>query len=44
MTARINAGDFDVAETLFVVAPGLELGSGGTYYFRLEVPLASPTT
>ncbi len=39
MTARINAGDLGVTETLFVVAPGLELGSGGTYFFRLDVPV-----
>ena len=38
-TARIDTGDVGVSENLLVVAPGLELGSGGTYFFRLEVPV-----
>ena len=38
-TARIDATDVGVSETLLVVAPGLELGSGGRYFFRLEVPV-----
>jgi hypothetical protein len=37
-TARIDAGDLGVAETLFVFAPGLEVGSGA-YFFRLEAPI-----
>lgn len=38
-TARIGTGDVDVSETLFVAAPGLELGADGAYFFRLEVPV-----
>lgn len=38
-TARIDTADVGVAETLLVIAPGLELGGGGTYFFRLEVPV-----
>ncbi|MBL9015080.1 MAG: hypothetical protein JNL83_12935 [Myxococcales bacterium] len=38
-TARIDTGDVGVSETLVIVAPGLELGAGGTYYFRVELPL-----
>jgi hypothetical protein len=38
-TARIDAGDVGVAQTLLVVAPGLELGAGGRYFFRLELPV-----
>lgn len=38
-TARINAGDVGVTNTLLVVAPGLELGADGAYFFRLEVPV-----
>lgn len=38
MTARIDAGDLGVAETLLVLAPGFEIGSGA-YFFRLEAPL-----
>jgi hypothetical protein len=38
-SARIDAGDLGVAETLFVVAPGIELGGGGHYFFRLEAPI-----
>ena len=38
-TARIDSRDVGVADTLLVVAPGLELGSGGRYFFRLEVPV-----
>src|SRR5690242_19417738 len=34
-TARIDAGDLGLAETLLVFAPGLEVGSG-VYFFRLE--------
>jgi hypothetical protein len=34
-TARIDASDLGVAETLLVFAPGLEVGSG-IYFFRLE--------
>ncbi len=37
-TARLEAADFGVAETLLVFAPGLELGAG-PYFFRIEVPL-----
>ncbi len=33
--ARIDAGDLGVAETLVVVAPGIETGAG-PYFFRLE--------
>lgn len=38
-TARINAADVGVTKTLLVAAPGLELGSDGAYFFRLEVPV-----
>ncbi len=38
-TARIDAADVGVASTLLVVAPGLELGADGAYFFRLEVPV-----
>lgn len=38
-TARIGTGDVGVSDTLLVVAPGLELGAAGTYFFRLEVPV-----
>lgn len=38
-TARIGTADVGVSENLLVVAPGLELGSGNTYFFRLEVPV-----
>jgi hypothetical protein len=35
---RIDASDLRVAETLFLVAPGIEVG-GRHYFFRLEAPL-----
>jgi hypothetical protein len=38
-TTQVDAGDFGVTETLLVFAPGLEIGSGGTYFFRLEAPI-----
>jgi len=38
-TARIDAGDLGVSETLLMIAPGLELGGGGRYFFRLEAPI-----
>ena len=38
-TARIDAGDVGVSKTLLVVAPGVELGADGVYFFRLEVPV-----
>jgi hypothetical protein len=38
-TSRIGTGDVDVTETLFVAAPGVELGADGAYFFRLEVPV-----
>jgi hypothetical protein len=38
MTARIDAADLGVTETLLVLSPGLEIGSGA-YFFRLEAPL-----
>ena len=38
-TARIDASDVGVDTTLLVVAPGLELGAAGAYFFRLEVPV-----
>jgi hypothetical protein len=38
-TARIGNRDVGMSETLLVVAPGLELGADGTYFFRLEVPV-----
>ncbi len=38
-TARIDTGDVGVSENLILVAPGLELGAAGTYFFRLEVPV-----
>lgn len=38
-SARLDAADLGVAETLLVFAPGVELGGGGTYFFRLEVPV-----
>src|SRR5215207_8879609 len=34
-SARIDASDLGVAETLLVFAPGLELGSG-FHFFRIE--------
>ncbi len=37
-SARIEASDLALAETLVVVAPGVELGSG-VYFFRLEAAL-----
>lgn len=37
-TARLEAADLGVAETLLVFAPGLEIGSGA-YFFRLEAPI-----
>jgi hypothetical protein len=37
-TARLDASDLGVTETLLVFAPGLELGSGA-YFFRLEAPI-----
>jgi hypothetical protein len=37
-TARIDASQLGVAETLLVFAPGLELGSG-LYFFRIEAPI-----
>jgi hypothetical protein len=37
-TARLDATDLGVAETLVVFTPGVELGSG-TYFFRLEAPI-----
>jgi hypothetical protein len=37
-TARLEAGDLGVTETLLVFAPGLELGSG-TWFFRMEAPI-----
>jgi hypothetical protein len=36
---RIEADDLGVSETLLVLAPGIELGSGGHYFFRLEAPI-----
>ncbi len=38
-TAPIDASDLGVAETLLVFAPGLELGTGGHYFFRIEAPI-----
>jgi hypothetical protein len=38
-TARINEGDVGVSNTLLIVAPGVELGADGVYFFRLEVPV-----
>ena len=38
-TARIDAGDLAVAETLLVLSPGVEFGGGGRYFFRLEAPI-----
>jgi hypothetical protein len=38
-TERITAGDLALHDTLVVVSPGLELGTGGPYFFRLEAPL-----
>ena len=38
-TARIDTSDVGVDTTLLVVAPGLELGAAGAYFFRLEVPI-----
>lgn len=38
-TPRINTADVGVNKTLLVAAPGLELGSDGVYFFRLEVPV-----
>jgi hypothetical protein len=37
-SARIDASDLGVAETLLVFAPGLELGSG-FHFFRIEAPI-----
>jgi hypothetical protein len=37
-TARIDAGDLGVSETLLVFAPGFESGSG-IYFFRMEAPI-----
>ncbi|HWU90950.1 MAG TPA: hypothetical protein VN253_26975, partial [Kofleriaceae bacterium] len=37
-TARIDASDLAVTETLVVVAPGIEVG-GRHYFFRLEAPI-----
>ncbi len=37
-TARIDAGDLGVAETLAMISPGLETGSGH-YLFRIEAPI-----
>lgn len=39
MTTRLDAADVGVAETLVTFAPGVELGSGGHYFFRLEAPI-----
>jgi hypothetical protein len=36
---RIAADDLGVSETLLVLAPGIELGGGGPYFFRLEAPI-----
>lgn len=38
-TERIDAGDLGVSETLFLIAPGVELGGAGHYFFRLEAPI-----
>ena len=38
-TERLDTGDLGVTETLVVFAPGIEVGSGGTYFFRLEAPV-----
>jgi len=38
MTARIDAGDLGVSETLFVISPGIE-ASAGHYFFRIEAPI-----
>lgn len=35
---RIDAGDLGVAETLFLIAPGVEFG-GRHYFFRLDAPI-----
>ena len=37
-TERIDAGDLGVAETLFMISPGIELGTRH-YFFRLEAPI-----
>ena len=37
-SARIDASDLGVTDTLLVFAPGLELGSG-IYFFRIEAPI-----
>jgi hypothetical protein len=37
-TERIDAHDLGVAETLFMLSPGIELGVGH-YFFRLEAPI-----
>lgn len=37
-TARIDASQLGVAETLVVFAPGLETG-GGLFFFRIEAPI-----
>ncbi len=37
-TARIDAGDLGVAETLAMITPGLETGVGH-YLFRIEAPI-----
>lgn len=38
MTAKIDAGDVGVAETLVMISPGIEAGTGA-YFFRIEVPI-----
>jgi len=38
-TERITATDLALRDTLVLISPGLELGSGGPYFFRLEAPL-----
>jgi hypothetical protein len=38
-TDRISASDLALRDTLVIVSPGLELGAGGPYFFRLEAPL-----
>jgi hypothetical protein len=37
-TERIDASDLGVSETLFLIAPGIELGTRH-YFFRLEAPI-----
>jgi hypothetical protein len=36
---RIDASDLGVAETLFVLAPGVEIGGDGAYFLRIEAPI-----